>query len=186
MVRLGDIAHALALVNRYGGHSTEPYSVAEHSVLVMLCVRDYLERLDTPADEQLPILRAALLHDAGEAYTGDIPTPLKRQIDAHAGGELKRMERRIDAAICDRFELDAALLEHPLIKRCDSNHVLAAEILVLLDPVPGDEWAPRTYWQRPNGREPWPGFRRPWWVRLGGWRVARWRFLYHCARLGIA
>lgn len=60
-----DIAHALALTNRYGGHTTVPYSVAEH------CERmSYL-----PGD---PLVN--LLHDAAEAYIGDIPSPQKKNL----------------------------------------------------------------------------------------------------------
>ena len=67
-VRIEDIAHALSNVCRYAGHSRFFYSVAEHSVYVAGLVR--------------PELRlAALVHDGGEAYTGDWPRPLK-----HPGG----------------------------------------------------------------------------------------------------
>ena len=58
-----DIAHALALTNRYGGHTLEPYSVAEHSVRCSLL----------PVGE--PLLN--LMHDAAEAYIGDIASPQK-------------------------------------------------------------------------------------------------------------
>lgn len=63
-IRIEDIAHALALTNRYGGHTRVPYSVAEH------CVR--MCRPELPGN---PL--ANLLHDAAEAYIGDVPSPIK-------------------------------------------------------------------------------------------------------------
>jgi hypothetical protein len=58
-VRLKDIAHSLACINRYNGHTRVPYSVAEH------CVR--MSQPELPGD---PLTN--LLHDAAEAYLGDI------------------------------------------------------------------------------------------------------------------
>lgn len=73
-IDLHDIAHALAQINRFTGHATRPYSVAEHS---LLCA-DIAERMQcTPA-----VQRAALLHDAHEAYTGDCSSPAKQVLGA--------------------------------------------------------------------------------------------------------
>lgn len=64
-----DIAHALSLINRFAGHTSRPYSVAEHSLLVA----------DIAADAgATPMVQlAALMHDAHEAYLGDVISPVK-------------------------------------------------------------------------------------------------------------
>jgi hypothetical protein len=64
-----DIAHALAQANRFSGHAARPYSVAEHSLLVA----HLLQRQGATPIVQL----AGLLHDAHEAYTGDMASPTK-------------------------------------------------------------------------------------------------------------
>jgi hypothetical protein len=64
MVRLQDVAHALSILNRFAGHTSAPYSVAQHSVLCSYTVADEFKL-------------EALLHDAHEAYVVDLPRPLK-------------------------------------------------------------------------------------------------------------
>ena len=61
-----DIAHALSQINRFGGHTRTQYSVAQHCI--------HLSRL-LPAESRLH----GLLHDAAEAYLGDLVSPLKYQ-----------------------------------------------------------------------------------------------------------
>lgn len=67
--RIEVIAHALAQINRFTGHSSRPYSVAEHSLLVADIVRD--------AGHNCHAQRAALMHDAHEAFCGDVASPIK-------------------------------------------------------------------------------------------------------------
>lgn len=68
-LRLRDIAFSLCRIPRYLGHTREPYSVGSHSLwIAQLC-------LLVTGDPQTS--RYALLHDAHEAYMGDIPTPVK-------------------------------------------------------------------------------------------------------------
>lgn len=85
-----DIAHSLAHLCRFNGHVRQFYSVAEHSVRVAQLVS---------RENKLQ----ALLHDAAEAYIGDITRPLKRGLNDLTGGVLTVIERGIHRAICDRF-----------------------------------------------------------------------------------
>ena len=90
-----DIARALANLCRFGGHSKAFYSVAQHSVIVC----DLLEQRGATPDE----LMAALLHDAAEAYLGDLPHPLKHRSDL--GPPYREAEKLLEAAIRERFDL---------------------------------------------------------------------------------
>lgn len=66
-VRISDIAHALSMQCRYNGHIKRFYSVAEHCWLLSHMV-------------PLQYALTALLHDAPEAYIGDMVSPLKREM----------------------------------------------------------------------------------------------------------
>lgn len=65
--RIEEIAHSLSLLCRFNGHTSRFYSVAEHSLLVA-----HLMEYHVGGD---PL--EGLLHDATEAYLGDVPAPLK-------------------------------------------------------------------------------------------------------------
>lgn len=72
-INITDIAHALSMVCRYGGHTRRFYSVAEHSWLIA----HYAWKVQ---GRPLHEIRHALLHDAAEAYTGDIKRPIKNAV----------------------------------------------------------------------------------------------------------
>jgi hypothetical protein len=74
MVCIEDVAWHLSLINRFCGATVRPYSVAEHCLLVT----EILERSVPNAAPML--LRCALLHDAPEAYTNDLSTPMKHRL----------------------------------------------------------------------------------------------------------
>jgi len=90
-----DIAHALSFTTRFGGHTEGFYSVAQHSLLV--------SELAGPRDALW-----GLLHDAAEAYVGDLVSPLKNQ----PGMELFReIEDRLLACVAARFGLRPSVPE---------------------------------------------------------------------------
>jgi len=92
-VSIQDIAHSLSNLCRYNGHSLRHYSVAEHSVLVATYAQAVLHK--SPVE-----ILHALLHDAGEAYTGDIATPMKEAVPA-----LRPFLKKIDAVVLGAFGL---------------------------------------------------------------------------------
>lgn len=92
-VNLEQVANALGNINRFGGNTIRPYSVAEHSIRVAALV---------PRSMQLQ----ALLHDAAEAFMGDIIAPVKRQIN-----ELNQIEHGLNVWL--RGELGVDLVNLP-------------------------------------------------------------------------
>lgn len=109
MISTADIAHSLSMQCRFNGHTSEFYSVAQHCCLVADLA---------PAEDQL----AALLHDATEAYVGDLVRPLKEGMrefyECHSLVSLyDEVERKVWWAICRRFGLDTEL--PPSVKHAD-------------------------------------------------------------------
>jgi uncharacterized protein len=130
-----DIAHALSLTCRFTGHCLRFYSVAQHSVLVAgwLVRSGMLHGASTST--QINAVRAALLHDAAEAYMADIARPVKRCLP-----NVKAIENRLATCIYEALgvTVDAELTR--AIKHCD-DVLLATEARDLMrrPPVP---WAP--------------------------------------------
>lgn len=112
-VELEDIAHGLSRVARWNGQTAgaNPYSVAEHSLLVEVLVKEFKPGLEAKW------CLAALLHDAPEYVVGDLISPFK----AAVGLDYKSLEHRLMAAVHLRFSLPAGLPLHieKLIKRAD-------------------------------------------------------------------
>lgn len=137
-VCIDDIAHALSLQCRWGGHTREFYSVAEHSVRVaLLC----------PIEHRL----WGLLHDAAEAYLIDVPRPLKGTPDLAA---YRMAEHNAMRAICEAFDLP---LEMPAVVAEADDILLATEARDLLPPSLLEQWTPPT--AQPI---PFPITPRPW------------------------
>jgi hypothetical protein len=86
-----DIAHSLSRICRFTGHTNQFYSVAQHSVLVSDQV---------PADQAL----AGLMHDASEAFLGDVSSPLKALLP-----DYRAIEQTVVKEIASRFGLPVAM-----------------------------------------------------------------------------
>lgn len=95
-----DIAHSLSLQCRWTGHTSEFYSVAQHSVVGSYCVPVF-----TPDDLELIYRdfwrKVTLMHDAGEAYYGDLATPFKVAM----GDAYDKITKPIDEVIYSKFDL---------------------------------------------------------------------------------
>lgn len=118
--RIEEIAHALAQINRFTGHACRPYSVAEHSILVWRLVK----HAGMGAHAQM----AALLHDAHEAYVGDMTSPAKLAVgDAWHSFE-REHQNMVQRTFCIR---GAAVSYGKAIKHADLV-ALATERLALL------------------------------------------------------
>lgn len=130
-----DVAYGLARLPRYLGQTRgTPYSVAEHCVVL----HDYMMEHHGPR-----LAFAALLHDAAEAYIGDVPTQVKAALGSYARDAFRELGRRMDHAILRALApgLTVADLEHPLVKdadtrvRIDESAALRPGVVTGLDPT---------------------------------------------------
>jgi uncharacterized protein len=112
-----DVAHGLAHICRYAGQCRRFYSVAEHSLLV--------------SDVATGFEYEALLHDAAEAFIGDITRPLKQMLP-----DFKRIEAEVQKAVLERFGIIEPV--PPEIKEADLR-VLASEQRQIMPPGT-DDW----------------------------------------------
>ncbi len=142
---LQDIAHGLGRACRFAGQTGRFYSVAEHCLHVARLV---------PVEHA----RAALLHDASEAFIGDVTRPLKALLP-----DYRAIEARIEDAISDRFMIDElgnasrTACRHPAIKAADLAMCLV-EARELMPPAPreaSDYWSSLPVdpdcWERAKG-----------------------------------
>ena len=94
-----DIAHALSNICRFTGHTQHFYSVAEHSVLCSYLV---------PHEDRM----IALMHDAAEAFIGDVSSPLKKMLP-----DYKAIERRVEEHVFSTLGLPYPF--PPSVKKAD-------------------------------------------------------------------
>lgn len=119
-VDIRDIAQALSNQCRFNGHCSRFYSVAEHC----LHVSEVLE--GTGAELW------GLMHDAAEAYVGDVVYPLKMTKDM---AQFLRIEERVHQAVAERYGLPWPM---PEVVHVADRFVLCSEARVLLNAHPHD------------------------------------------------
>lgn len=124
-IRIEDIAHSLSLINRFNGHTNRPISVAQHSVYVSRLSVDQTDH-DCPNptvckrchDSKQRGLQG-LLHDAAEAYLGDVTKWLK---SSHAMDGYREAEDAAQRVIFKRFSIPLPI--HRKIELADRLMVL--------------------------------------------------------------
>lgn len=112
-IRLSDIAHHLTKICRYGGalELNQHYSVAQHS----LALAWYAEQNGYSLDVQ----RALLMHDATEAYLGDIVSGLKKLLP-----DYKDIESKVYSLIMNKYNIKISEAIDNIIKELDTRIVL--------------------------------------------------------------
>jgi uncharacterized protein len=118
MIHIEDIATALSRICRFGGHSSAFYNVAQHSLLVTYKVPHEAKKW-------------ALMHDAAEAYLGDVIKPLKVLLEPH----YRLIEERFEQAIIKAFDIPVTdeIKEH--VKKADQEMLeVEHEALILGKP----------------------------------------------------
>jgi hypothetical protein len=126
LICIEDISWALSNICRFGGHSSRFYSVAQHSFHLAYYANTVLK------DRSLAL--ACLLHDASEAYLGDVPRPIKYRPEF---AFYREAEAKLEAMIFHKFGVNE-YVGHPEVKHLD-NAILADEARELMGD-PGSEW----------------------------------------------
>lgn len=111
---IDDIAQGLANICRFNGQCRSFYSVAEHSVAVSMLV-------------ETPYRLAGLLHDAAEAYLGDVPRPLKYRPEYRY---YRDAEEKLLDVIWRRFRIIREDFDHVIVS---DQLMLKAEMHQLMD-----------------------------------------------------
>jgi hypothetical protein len=112
-ILIEDIAHHLARICRYGGAVEGYYSVAEHCCLMS----DHF--LKGRAAWHREAARFALLHDAAEAYIGDLIRPIKPSLP-----EFAAIEKPIEIMIWRKFGLGDVM---PIAVKAADNNIIGDE-----------------------------------------------------------
>jgi uncharacterized protein len=103
-IRRVDITRSLSRLVRFNGHTEEQYTVAQHSVLV---ARIAATELGGTYGAPPAFRAAALLHDAHEAYMGDIVRPVAALPGLEAS--IAQLKARLQRAIHVAFGLPEVL-----------------------------------------------------------------------------
>lgn len=111
------VASRLSKIVRWNGQAPVRWSVARHSLLVV----------DLLADKSPDVVRYALLHDAHEIWTGDIPRPVFAAVP-----QLREFQQKIDDHILPLLGCDPCPVTRHLVRQAD-DRACAMEMQLLGD-----------------------------------------------------
>jgi len=118
-VSLNDIARPLSRIPRFGGHTTKPLTVAEHCI----AVADILKAQGFSSAIQLH----GLLHDAHEAFTGDLVAPFKRYLKEVYHIDMNALQGEIQTNIIKSLGIDQ-LMDFSAWEAIHSADLMACKI----------------------------------------------------------
>ena len=127
-IHYDDICVGLARECRYANQVREFYSVGEHSVIVSLAAEKLAIERGWPEYEVALVAAQGLLHDASEAYIGDICRPLKK---LHAMRGYRRIEVLWQNAIWERVGIYPTDASTALVEEVD-RRVCTDEVEALM------------------------------------------------------
>lgn len=134
-IHFEDVCIGLAREPRYRGQTREPLYVAEHCVLVSRWCEFLAHQRGWLPGEIHEVACEGLMHDAPEAYIGDVARPLKRQ-------RVMRGYKKVEALwwreVCSRFRLQPTKKSSALVEEVDRRIVLDEIEALFVDP---DMWA---------------------------------------------
>jgi 5'-deoxynucleotidase YfbR-like HD superfamily hydrolase len=133
-VNLLDIVMGLSNAARYRGQTKFFYPVLTHCILVSRAVEDLAVIRGWSDALAKEAAFEGLLHDASEAYLGDVARPLKRM---RAMREYCRVEKLWEDAICTRFEINSTEATRNLVHEVDHRIVKDEVQVIMRDP---DMW----------------------------------------------
>lgn len=114
----------LSRIRRFNGQTNDPWSVGQHTLFVY----EMMLSIDASLHDTL----WALIHDIGEAYIGDLPRPIKREIPRFA---------EIEGAILETFARTYGLEPFmPALVELADDVAVSYEALQLLPSGPVSEW----------------------------------------------
>lgn len=146
-IRIEDIAHGLSHgAYRFAGQCDDPYTVAQHSCMVS----DYMEHHKFEG----------LMHDASEAYIGDLTRPLKHSVMLE---NFRVVEHRLQGVINAAFDLDMSPDIAAYIKSFDNRAVLTEKLHLFTRQLSGKQ----------GGFEPFPVA----YIKVWGAKQAEYEFL---------
>lgn len=123
-INLLDIGHHLTNIQRFGGGIPfdKLYSVAEHSIHIASYISKRINSMSSQYTKNTA--RMALLHDATEAYLGDVMSALKKQLP-----DYQKLENTLQSLIYEKYGVMENDNDAKAVKELDKR--------ILLDEVAG-------------------------------------------------